>query len=92
MLNKIGLPTEPWGTLEIIYSYELEDSFIFFFFDLSGIYNYSLILKLLHETQVHVAKRFDNHAANASIFFKQDYLLTKKLFKYLTITSKILKW
>ena len=37
-------------------------------------------------------KRFDNYAANASIFFKQGYLLTKKLFKYLTITSKILKW
>ena len=55
MLNKIGQPTEPWGTLEIIYSYELEDSF-FFFFDLSGIYNYSSISKLLHETQVHVAK------------------------------------
>ena len=66
--------------------------YFFFFFDLSGIYDYSPISKLLHETQVHVAKRFDNYAANASIFFKQSYLLTKKLFKYLIITSKILKW
>ena len=91
MLNKIGQPTEPWGTLEMIYSYELEDSFFFSLICLAYIIIHqfrSFYMKLKCMSQ----KRFDNYAANASIFFKQGYLLTKKLFKYLTITSKILKW